>query len=747
MQTSMEPHTVREILDRACSNAAWTQAFPEARVRHMVSSYSDHSPLVVELRPVVQWCLSGSHKCCRFEAAWIQESGCEDIISRAWLPRGFSLDEKIAAVNARLSSWGRSFSRDVRDKIKELESVLVTEAMFTSSRPLSDDIQSGTEHLPSVVDSTMAEDLQRPYTESKVTKALFGRLIIDNVLLAFETNHFLHTHSKGRKHFMNLKLDISKAYDRVEWSFLRSVLESLSSLFRAAAERGTVPGVAICRGAPSISHLFFADDTMVFCPAKVSTVQHVRQLATILGLRLENKHKIYLGLPAVGFRSKRALFAALKDRIWKRIQGWHEKSLSQAGKAVLIQSVVQAIPSYAMSCFRLPTTLLLEFQSLAANFFWHDGDRRKIHLLAWNQICKSKLDGGLGFRNLEAFNLALFAKQLWRLLSRPDSLVCKVLKAKYFPHSHLFYARLGARPSFTWRSIMAAMELFRAGCRWRIGTGLSVNIWQDPWLPRTPLFRVISPKPRHCSLVHVSELILDDMRIWNAELISALFWPEDRELIVQIPLSFTGTTDLLVWHYSNNGIFSVRSAYHLALSLASPVGTSGDRWSRNTWRKKRLQQVVACCPFCDCIEETPIHTLLRCSFARQVVDFARNYLLAFSSHNPKNTLAVSVKKDSWSCPPTGWIKVNFDGNVLDGGRALGLGIIARDAVGSCLAWSSARLNRGGSAEVAEAFAAWEAICFAQKYQWHQVLLEGDCSSVLDKLSEARPDFSISSPDR
>ncbi|KAL0449788.1 UNVERIFIED_CONTAM: putative ribonuclease H protein [Sesamum latifolium] len=326
-------------------------------------------------------------------------------------------------------------------------------------------------------------------------------------------------------------------------------------------------------------------------------------------------------------------------------------------------------------------------------------------------------------------------------------------------------------------------------------------------------------------------------RIWNAKLISTLFWPEDRELIVQIPLSFTGMLDLLVWHYSNNGIFSVRSAYHLALSLASPAGTSGDRWSRNTWRKvwqasipnkakvfiwrairnilptsgnlqKRLQQVVACCPFCDCVEETPIHTLLRCSFARQVwalsdihwqnlnfhalsvehwidglslklpssdfnfvimicwtiwwsrnlklarkdflfplqvVDFARNYLLAFSSHSPKNTLAVSVKKDSWSCPPTGWIKVNFDGNVLDGGRALGLGIIARDAVGSCLAWLSVRLNRGGSAELAEVFAAREAICLAQKYQWHQVILEGDCSSVLDKLFEARPNFSISSP--
>ncbi|KAL0320349.1 UNVERIFIED_CONTAM: putative mitochondrial protein [Sesamum radiatum] len=151
----------------------------------------------------------------------------------------------------------------------------------------------------------------------------------------------------------------------------------------------------------------------------------------------------------------------IKGSYLEKNSGWHVKSLSQAGKAVLIQSVVQAIPSYAMSCFRLQITLIREFQSLAENFFWHDGDCCKVHWLAWNQICHSKLDGGLDFWNLKAFNLALLAKQLWQLPPRLDSLVCKVLKAKYFPHSHLFEARLGARPSYTWRSVMAAWDFSR----------------------------------------------------------------------------------------------------------------------------------------------------------------------------------------------------------------------------------------------------------------------------------------------
>ncbi|KAL0303475.1 UNVERIFIED_CONTAM: hypothetical protein Sradi_6215600 [Sesamum radiatum] len=157
---------------------------------------------------------------------------------------------------------------------------------------------------------------------------------------------------EGGKQYINLKLEISKDYDRVEWSFLQRVLESLSSLFRHAATSGGVPGVSICRGALCISHLLFANDTMVFCLATQETVLQVwvildacalasnqeinlhqssaafshntpleqqKLLVELLGIRLENKHDVYLGLSAAAFRSKWALFTTLKDRIWKRI--------------------------------------------------------------------------------------------------------------------------------------------------------------------------------------------------------------------------------------------------------------------------------------------------------------------------------------------------------------------------------------------------------------------------------------------
>jgi len=99
-----------------------------------------------------------------------------------------------------------------------------------------------------------------------------------------------------------------------------------------------------------------------------------------LGVLDLKQYKDYLGLLALVGRNKNACFEKLKQRVWKCLQGWEGKLLSQAGREVLIKSIIKSIPTYEMSCFKLPMTLCHEIESLIRKFWWGQrGDRRKVH--------------------------------------------------------------------------------------------------------------------------------------------------------------------------------------------------------------------------------------------------------------------------------------------------------------------------------------------------------------------------------
>lgn len=134
----------------------------------------------------------------------------------------------------------------------------------------------------------------------------------------------------------------------------------------------------------------------------------------------------------ISLRSKRLQFSGLRDRVLKKINGWSSRLFSAGGKETLIKSVLQAIPNYAMSCFKLSVSLCSEIEHLCAKFWWNSNSNgHGLHWAAWKKLCRPKQFGGLGFRNLIEFNRALLAKQIWRISNEPLSLMAQILKARY----------------------------------------------------------------------------------------------------------------------------------------------------------------------------------------------------------------------------------------------------------------------------------------------------------------------------
>ncbi|XP_042983184.1 uncharacterized mitochondrial protein AtMg00310-like [Carya illinoinensis] len=150
---------------------------------------------------------------------------------------------------------------------------------------------------------------------------------------------------------------------------------------------------------------------------------------------------------------------------------------------------------------------------------------------------KSKKEGGLGYRDFEEFNLALLAKQGWRIIQHPSSLAAKVLKDKYFFRTDLLKVKVGSNASFLWRSFMEARPVLQEGLSWRIGNGALVNIWLDKWIARPSSYKVQSPLQVEYATSKVSALIDSTSGEWNMDILRKVFMEEEVDLVSRIPIS------------------------------------------------------------------------------------------------------------------------------------------------------------------------------------------------------------------
>ena len=313
---------------------------------------------------------------------------------------------------------------------------------------------------------------------------------------------------------------------------------------------------------------------------------------------------------------KKASFAQIKDRVWNKLQGWRHRFLSQAGKEVLIKFVIQAVPAYSMSCFKLPVGLCNDLERLIRKFWWgHREDQKKVHWVSWSKMCQPKSKGGLGFRDLRLFNEGLLGKQIWRLYHCRSSLFYRVFKTKFFPDCSILDSRVRTRGSYAWRNLLQARKVVHTSGLWRVGDGSNIKIWGDNWLVGSATGQILSPRHYFPEEATVSCLINQEQHEWKTQLIQHMFLPHKASSILGIPLSSHGSSDTLIWPHTSNGRYSVRSAYHFLMERAtrdrpshSNMEEESSLW-KNIWSLKVIPRIKSFL-WRACLEVLPTKTNL-----------------------------------------------------------------------------------------------------------------------------------------
>ncbi|KAL4271357.1 hypothetical protein GQ457_13G012300 [Hibiscus cannabinus] len=713
-----------------------------------------------------------------------------------------------------------------------------------------------------------------------------GRILSDNILIAHELLHYLKGFKNGPNKGAAVKLDMEKAYDRVEWHFINDVMEKmgfaaswidlimncvtsvsfcikvnghvsdffrpsrglrkgdplspylflfctqgLSALLLKEQSLGNIKGVRASQNGPRITHLLYADDCLLFLKNSADQARRLkdilscyegssgqkvnveksyiyfsngmtdeskREISSVLNMREELEVGNYLGLPLIVGKSKLQALGFLTEKVDKRVNGWTKNLLSFGGREVLLKAVAQALPAYAMSCFMLPECILEPITITMRRYWWSGrANARGWAHVAWNKVYRPKLLGGIGLRDLHLFNLAMLAKQIWRLLTCKNSLCFKVISAKYFLGGNILEARRGDKPSFIWSGLYKMKEEFSQGFWWRPGMHSEIKMFKDCWGgDKQIIFSTVhgdnSPNPVRCKefirrlaglghhpsgvynvksryrwIVNNRGMEGDHSSIWKT-IVSMATLPKIKVFAGRLCFEALFLGRKLAAAGIDPGICkmcqglvetglhafrecpSIKEAFDLSnLSICLPAGEFTDckTWLESVQLNMNQKQF------------TFFMTLLWNLWNRRnkwihegqlipqriVVDYAQ--LLSVDLLNSQETSRASnsnASQERWARPLQDRIKINVDGAFNPTSRKAAVGVIARNSHGMMVDGCAFQLEGSHTAESAEACAFKEGITLAIANGWNHVDFEGDAVNIVCKLDRRELDRSFAS---
>ncbi|KAH9671615.1 putative ribonuclease H protein [Citrus sinensis] len=611
----------------------------------------------------------------------------------------------------------RSLSK-LESKLKrDLEKVLTQEEVLCPIRGVDDAEIRDTVFSMSPMKASGINGLHAIFfqTQRHVTSFVLGRHIIENVIVAQEIIHSMRNKG-GKTNQMAIKVDLEKAYDRLSWDFIHETLreiglpmdliriimecitsvsmqllwngeltesfspsrgirqgdplspyifimciERLSHGINQAVGNGRWKPIRLNRGGIPIMHLFFADDLLLLAEATSAQAQvinekgTIREIKTTLGFSVTKNLGKYLGLPILHSRVTKATYQGILDKVQQRLSGWNAKHLSLAGRITLVQSVIQALPVYAMQSTKITVSVLTKIEQSCKHFIWSgNADQRKLNLIRWDTLYQPKSCGSLGLKDLSHMNMALLMKIGWGLVNSPNTFWVQVLTSKYKVDTMCLSGSLQTRNgSYLWRAVGKVWDHVLKGTHWALGDGKRVKFWWDLWLSEVDNLQSYAHNPIPDQLINLCVADFSDNNgNWNWHLFAHLL---PNHIILKIasvkaPCAYSGK-DQCYWAYSNTGHFTAKSAY---LSLHQFNNVADKSLWNLAWKWKGPQSIRTCGHH---LEDT-IHVLRDCIIARQVWlrlvpnilwnNFFDLELTSWIHYNLKNVGLVR-REENWPC--------------------------------------------------------------------------------------------------
>ncbi|XP_035835814.1 uncharacterized protein LOC110887655 [Helianthus annuus] len=368
-----------------------------------------------------------------------------------------------------------------------------------------------------------------------------GRKISDNILLTQELMHNYHMNNGPPR--CAFKVNIQKAYDTVDWRFLKQASQLDSSFgFHNKCEK------------QNIINLCFADDLFLFARGDVRSAQCIMESLTrfssmsglvpsiqksttffcnvsshvkdaILDIMPFKEGLLpvkYLGVPLISSRLHVKDCSVLLERLDQRIMNWKNKLLSFAGRLQLIISVLSSMHVYWASASILPTQILNDLEVRMRNFLWsqegsfHRGKAK----VSWKAICVPKYEGGLGIRRVGDVNKALMVSHIWSILKKRDSLWVQWIYSYRLKGRSFWVCKDITNCSWSWRKILQLQPLVKEHIWTSLGAGNTISAWYDNWCHLGPLSSLLFPRVitsvgfRLDAMV--SDVYRDDSWAWQA---------------------------------------------------------------------------------------------------------------------------------------------------------------------------------------------------------------------------------------